>query len=54
MYTTPHVASLQHLGASPYAPILTPAQQHAAERCAPIRPPLAVIAPDVWILEDRN
>lgn len=50
---SPHVTSLPHAGASPYAPALTPSQQHAATRCAPIRKPL-IVAPDVWILEDRS
>lgn len=31
---TPHITPIRHAGASPYAPALTPAQQHAAMRCA--------------------
>lgn len=31
---TPHITPVQHAGPSPYAPVLTPSEQHAALRCA--------------------
>lgn len=51
---SPHVTPIVHAGPSPYAPPLTPAQQHAAVRCAPLtKPPAPQPIVDVWPLEDR-
>ena len=51
---TPHVHEIRHMGASPYAPPLTPSQQHAAKRCQPLTAPVLppVLPVDVYPLEE--
>lgn len=58
MMVTPHITPVPHAGASPYAPVLTPSEQHAAGRCAVLTDTertAPVAAVDVWgalLLED--
>lgn len=57
MVLTPNVTPLWHAGASPYAPVLTPAEQHAAQRCEPVRVTPPVVRVDVWgrvVLDDED
>jgi hypothetical protein len=51
---TPHVLPIAHAGASPYAPPLTPSQQHAAMRCQPLAGPvlpLPAVPVDVYPID---